>query len=120
MEPLFEMPPTRYRSARSAALTRRVRDAFLIDIGFHPLSRVLRAGVPLHPDRNLTCGGCVHLRRYCERQEGGRVAPWKCWADDGRRVSGGDATTVRRSWPACSSFQGVSNGPGPVTGADAL
>lgn len=101
--PLFDPPPSRYRSAKSALRIRALRDDFLMGIGYHPLSRVVKAGLPLHPDPTRTCGGCAHLRRL-RRDEGGR-GQWKCWADDGARVTAGDATTVRRSWPACTTYQ---------------
>ena len=116
--PLFDPPPSRYRAATSQARARRLRDDFLIDLGYHPLSRVVRAGLPLHPDRTLTCGGCANLRRLTT-DGGPRTPPWKCWADSGVRVTAGDATTVRRSWPACTTYEEVPcDPPTPVTGAD--
>jgi hypothetical protein len=98
--------PAERAAARHAALAAR---------GLHPLAGPLRTPIRLHPraaplaDRTapgLRCGGCVHRQPV---HGGSRYYP-KCTVGDGpvhrrSRVTHGDATDVRRYWPACTEYR---------------
>lgn len=109
-EPLREPPPPPAPPAtRGERLRARQRGA--IAVGLHPLSLTSAPYLRLHPDATREvdgagphCGGC----RFRGHQNGGQRAYPKClWPDPEdwrtwRRATHGDATDVRRAWPACA------------------
>lgn len=93
---LFELPPLppveeRERESYTVRLTRR--RAELLDAGIHPTTRVALR----QPVGAQTCGTCAH---HFVRHLGGTYH--KC---DAVAPTGGPATDVRVSWPACTRFE---------------
>jgi hypothetical protein len=75
----------------SADRRRTIRNRQLIDGGTHPVTRLRLA------DNGETCGTCEHSGT----QGGVAGTYWKCGAQNGRYITGGPATDIRLSWPAC-------------------
>ena len=82
--------------AGSATQRRTLRNQMTLDAGRHPATgRNL-----LDPGWGFSCGDCRHAVRVTQ---GAGKAWWKC-----RRhrlgMSGSEASDIRKSWPACTSF----------------
>ncbi len=74
----------------SADRRRTFRNQASIERGIHPVTKV-----PLRAEGNETCGTCVHV---VGRSMGKTY--WKCRLNE----TGGAATDVRLSWPACQRW----------------
>lgn len=109
-EALFDIDP-RWRYDQPGRSARRTRRAlWLLDRGLHPLSAPLRRSLRLHLAWDVRaqvgqarphCGSCINLARL---DLDDRRSPYKCWFDHGSRVTRGEATTIRRWWPACVNY----------------
>jgi len=78
----------------SADQRRTIRRRQLLERGIHPTTRLPL----LHPEWNRTCGDCDH-----HVVNGGHAKTYhKC---DAVYMTGGPATDVRVSWPACQKFR---------------
>lgn len=113
VEPLREPPPIPAPPApRGERQRARFRGA--IAVGMHPLSLTISPYLRLHPEAQREiggtgprCGGC----RFREPLHGGSRRYPKClWPDPKnratwRRATHGDATDIRRGWPACTDYQ---------------
>lgn len=84
-------------SRRGAGTRRREKSDRLIANGLHPLT------VGPLANNGHTCGDCVHR---VLKQRGGTYP--KC---DLGPVTGGPATDVRASWPACVRWEALGAGP---------
>jgi hypothetical protein len=112
---LFELRPEWRQLRRGRSATRTDRHRFLLSLGLHPLSLILRRSLRLHPEARSagvdpSCGTCVHLGKLDRVADGEpNPSPLKCWKGAGAlgtlRVSRGEATTVRRWWPACVDYE---------------
>lgn len=108
---VIPLPPGARRAKLGVAAKRTARQRFLIKYGYHPLSPVVpgrtlplargadRAGIrPLKAHQwGPRCGDCKFLERLIDGDP-------KCGFDNGRRVTNGNATTVRLWWPGCRDF----------------
>lgn len=100
-EGLFE-EPSRVRPLGSSARRTKLR-LWLMELGLHPLSTVVRGSLKIRPDE--TCGTCMFCQPLDRDVSVSRTA-YKCWFDPARRVSRGHATDIRKSWPACTDWRG--------------
>jgi hypothetical protein len=135
-EPLFDIDPD-WIQRHGAAARRTIRQSGLISIGLHPLALKLDHPLALHPlagsascpcekgyvsrqicphhrimraEPATTCGSCRWLGKLDQDNEDGtNPSPLKCWVAGGSRVSRGEATTVRRWWPACVDYEGSAD-----------
>lgn len=92
-----------------AKRTRRQR--FLLSMRYHPLSPAVRGRqLRLHPaapvaaDRKMPgprCGSCRWLGDLDEDVAGS----FRCWINNGERVTRGGATEVRAWWPGCKDWE---------------
>lgn len=108
-EPLFAgyEPAPEPEPQLSAGQRLTVRQAQNIAAGIHPLTRGrLHPLASRHRDASspkadpFTCGSC-----WFREVKGGTAGRYvKCWAEDGKRVTGGPATDVRAWWPACPEY----------------
>lgn len=80
----------------SADRRRTLERAELLDGGTHPAT-----GHRLQAGTSETCGDCGH----CVPTHGGRRSYWKC---DLVPFTNGAGTDIRKSWPACTSFERVT------------
>jgi len=93
--PGFDPPPEREAMSAGRRTTQKRRE--LIEKGVHPAT-----GLPTLKD-GRTCGGCAHLLKKENPAEFAGTY-WKCAI--ARAASHNDGPDVRKSWPACSSFEG--------------
>jgi hypothetical protein len=102
---LFDVEGLRVPSTPTAR--RRSREAEVIRVGFHPLTRGR-----LHPEADPaspsapTCGTC-RFRRPIERFTGAEKPKQypKCWHDYPKRITHGPGSDVLASWPACVDYR---------------
>jgi len=111
---MFVLPAGARRRPAGPKARRTARQRFLIAAGLHPLSPVVPGRMlRLHPaavrdvaDRKSgpRCGGCEMFAALNPIGEGWELTAKRCWADEGARVTRGDATEVRAWWPGCEDW----------------
>lgn len=99
----FDVPADPAPKSTSGERRRQRHDA-LIAAGLHPLSAHATGGALRLLGGESTCGECAHRRQV--NTGTARNFP-KCVADGRRRVTRGEATDCRASWPACVDFEPV-------------
>lgn len=94
------MLPVHRNPKLSPDAARTLRNEQRIARGFHPNGT--RLLVPIVAGADQTCGGCAHLR---EKETGARRTFFKCALG---RDTNGPGTDIRKKWPACELWKGVS------------
>lgn len=87
------------------------RRAFLIALGYHPLTTATRdlrlsPWAPRGDDRKAPgarCGGCRWFAPL-DDEPGLPAGTNRCWINNGERVTRGAATEVRAWWPGCNDW----------------
>lgn len=111
VQALIDLPEGAERPALGEKAKRSRRQAFLISLGYHPLSavvpgRMLRLAHDASRDRagpGPRCRGCAHFGQL-DREGDPFERSQRCWFNKAERVTKGAATEVRGWWPACTDF----------------
>lgn len=110
---LFDMAgtaPPEPQPAESATVRRTKRQAALLASGRHPLSSPLGVSIYLHPDAapaddrdapGRRCGNCRFRELFGHHTRSYPKCTWPGGGERPRWASHGEATDVRRWWPAC-------------------
>lgn len=118
MTELFDAAEYRVEIPEQPVLTLGQRQRDKITAGLHPLSGTGSTGsLRLAPEGTGTCGSCVHRRSVATSYRGQHP---KCLYGKQRlpdselsiapRVAHSEQTDCRAWWPACTDYEGASNG----------
>lgn len=91
-------PEPKRRTPWGRRFLRRRKQIFIMEVGLHPLALTHRSTLKIKPGTD-TCGTCAHCQPLDRDVPLGKTV-YKCWAWP-QYVTRGDATTIRKKWPAC-------------------